>query len=235
MNSGKGVNETNRVHILWYTPYDLKITNYDALINLLDDLNNQLYQQKPLKYDYNNLSTILKKHYDIIQKIDKNAINQFCNFYDLFSQNNFIYNLRHITNQIKPEIDECIQLLYNRKQQYLKNNFIVAAHYPNYKDFDVFHMHTYDQKFGKKTTFDKFNGNYIDNSSERVFIWNKQPLNMQNILLRFIISININEQITQEKIKTKVKEELNKFNRLSLYDDNKLKNSNKLLFNKFQS
>jgi len=218
------IKQTSRLYILWYTPANLKITNYHQLEILLDKINKDPILNQDIT-DYQKTNDIMNQYgKEILTKITKEEVNSFCNFYELYENEDFVYNIRHVQNY-KKEIDKLVKMLYDKYK--FKTNYIVGAHYPNLSEFNIFHMHVYNPLYGKKD--ERLNENYFDMSIDRFFLWDKNiyPVNYQNktILIRSLVQTQSKDKIIEE-----LKKQLELRNRKGLYSEEKLINNNKLLF-----
>jgi len=179
------IKKTTLLHILWFCPEELEITNYDNFIYLVEELN-KIFSNSKSKYnieldDDNLTQTLLRiisdykyllSRDEFLIKFDE-LIKSSCNFYELYGQTDFCHNIRHI-NIYKTEIDSLIKYLFIFRKEYLKisnPDFHVTAHYANFLFHSVYHMHTYHNKHGK--IIENFD-NYFDISVGRFLLWDKQ-------------------------------------------------------------
>lgn len=165
--------------ILWYCPENLEITNYDAFINDIKLINKEYKKQEIMlikEYENNN---ILELH-NILDKYSRSfsvpmdntkkeyigfiGIEKTTNFRYLFSKDNFIHNIRHITRKDWKEINSIFKI-------YEKDNFLnVVYHYPNAALYSIFHMHIYPGN-SRFSTIKETSGGRLNVLNPYVFIW----------------------------------------------------------------
>jgi hypothetical protein len=159
---------TKDVYILWYFP-KIEITNMELFLNLLEK---PLFKQKG--ENDNNAYKNIRKNEEIMSILESCT-----NFYDVFREDNFIYNLRHLSDLHKKELDQLknkfIQKKYKKEKffQAYKNKFMCMCHYPNMNDYNVFHMYIF--RYSNKEIYlkDDLLFNYVDLSYTRYFPWEK--------------------------------------------------------------
>lgn len=179
------IKSTSKLHILWYTP-DIYIINYPDLFNLLDSIDIYKFvdiNKKTYTINYNNNYNIL---YDYGRSLTKSnitnnmvtinnisSVSNISNFYKLYRDSSFIHNIRGLNDSTKVEIDMIINKLYSFRKNILNlvdTSLHISAHYPNLPIQNIFHMHVYNNNYGKIE--EKLN-NLYDRSVSRALMWDK--------------------------------------------------------------
>jgi hypothetical protein len=131
-------------YIAWHTPKELIIEDYQQLISYLNVII-QVMERKVFKFDYDTktLSTISteevpKSHPQY--KPDRETINKFCNFYHLYKEQKFIYNIREATI-------EQLQILKQLIEFTEKDDCIAFFHYFSWDMYNILHCHIYKDYF----------------------------------------------------------------------------------------
>jgi len=104
-------------YLIWYMP-NISIKDNDKLLYFITNIN-----------DY---------------KFYKKQISQLTTFYDVFIKDTFCYNIRHLTPELKTEL------------QYFTTdpNYTYGCHYPNDFKFVIFHLHKNKKNFTEKKNCD---------------------------------------------------------------------------------
>jgi hypothetical protein len=183
------IDKTSIKYILWYTPNNFNIKNYDKFYEVITNMNNDLYTNisninPPIKNLYVSIKNIINNY--ARDSLTKYNFIEYTNFTQIYQEASFVHNIRHIWDY-KDEIDIIIHNMYKFKQPIFKKYYLVFAHYPNDSEFNIFHMHTYSKVYdsGERTI-----ERYINfESGSRSFIWHNQlkyyDFSNTTILLRF--------------------------------------------------
>lgn len=156
------------IHILWYTPYDLKITDYELFDNLISQINHE-YDAMIEEMVTNNFSII--SGYDTITKLNDNYSRLFGNsdyckekynqyvfesttFKQEFQKDTFVHTIRNVSDSEKNEINSLID-----KNDYNNRFHLIGFHYPPLGYYNIFHMHFYSKDYGRAP---ESIGNYKD-------------------------------------------------------------------------
>jgi hypothetical protein len=229
------IKNTSRLHILWYTP-NFIIKDYNKFINLIDLLNilpTDITSYQTMNNSFINYSKLLNNN--IIKLNDQEINNKFVvaeisNFYDIYKNSEFVYNIRHLDNINKQEIDQIVGKLYlfrKNKLSITDTTLHLSCHYHNILFQNIFHMHSYDNQYGKIE--EKLN-NYYDLSTSRALIWDKiKDINYRNKDMIIAININVNNKIDLFKELDNI---MTKHGRNNIYDEQSVINTNKYIMDK---
>lgn len=126
--------------LIWYLPKNLFVTNYDILVDSLDNLN-KLFYSKFTEYTSKPLAkSTLTYYYDFFTEFSRDFdykkgdkiidYSEFSNFDSVFKDDTFKHNIRYITKSNWEEINSLS-----------KSSDFVVFHYPNQEPFNIIHFH----------------------------------------------------------------------------------------------
>lgn len=207
------LNDTVMIYLFWHCKNELKF-EYFKFGNVLDQANgylksildNNVIEQ----LNENKIKYILDKLNNYINNInDRNIVSEFTNFYQLFNNGLILYNMRHLNDSDKNEIDNILYKLY----KFRKINYFTYLHYPNILLDSIVHGHIYPKSLYGKIV-DKI-GRYIDIGINRAFLWEKQvkyvDLMNKNIFILTGVNVMLNKINDENYIKNHIKSEIIKY------------------------
>lgn len=177
-------NKINRVcveHLLWYTPSELRITDYKKYEEFIDKNIESFYDNLKKIQDLNIFDNFYKfingesRRYGSSENFKRNygyLLNESTNFYEIYKKDDFVHNIRHLNPEIVNEIDSNIKKMEMDKG----TNYITGVHHPNTPNFNVLHVHFYKGGFGRHS---EISGNISDVFWEirRFYFWDKNRNN----------------------------------------------------------
>lgn len=130
--------------IAWHVPKNLQITNYNKLNEYLDIIINYI-QPRIIKGDYDVNSLLVYISKDLAMEKLKYAhtrktVEPFSNFYELYKNETFIYNIRDA------KISQLRELKYLLKIRSM-SDYISFFHYFNTDNYNILHCHIYQDYF----------------------------------------------------------------------------------------
>jgi hypothetical protein len=185
----KYIRATQFSYLVWYVPNNLSIEDNNSkfekneryeklegcekklIFKLLDilteNLKNNIYKKQDFKIKdiiLGHLSIKLKKFSGEDELIFSKTkiINMISNFYKLYTEDNFSYNIRHFNNNLYKEMKD----LLIKTQKY---NYLIFCHYPNEDRLNILHWHIYTDYFET----DDIIGKKIDTSYNRAIFFDK--------------------------------------------------------------
>ena len=200
----KYIKKTQFSYIIWYISKDLKITNsYNTellykelkndkkpILNLLDIINQSLINDIYTKPDF-KIKDILEGYERIYLTNNSNEkekvfskrdiIKMISNFYILYDDDSFPYNIRHFN---KDHYKEMKNLLIKTQ----KYDLLIFCHYPNFDQMSILHWHIYPDYYQT----DDIIGKKIDTGFIRIVLFDK--VNSENNIYKnknIIISLPI--------------------------------------------
>jgi hypothetical protein len=216
----KYIRVTQFSYLIWYIPKNLSIEdntcNFNKteqylkleggkrlIIKLLDiliiNLKDNIYSKQDFK-----IKDILLGHNSIKLKTvggteeqiftNKKIINMISNFYTLYKNDEFAYNIRHFNNNLYKEMKD----LLLKTQKY---DLLIFCHYPNEDRLNILHWHIYTDYFETEDII----GKKIDTSFNRAIFFDK--INNENNIYKtkdLIISVPVKikgDVITVDDIK----------------------------------
>jgi len=210
------------VYVLWYFPkIEFKQNGYQIFLKMLDELNNEANISKNMKsYQLYVMMRESEKY--------KEILHQATNFYDLYKNEKFVHNIRHLSPQHKEEIN--IMLTQFIKTKYrenifdknLKNRYYSIAHYPNLSRYNVFHMKIISfSEGGTERVREDLLEIFRSNRNRRAFLWDDiYSIDYQNINIVTEYSAKLKNLQPNEEDKKNLKKSIS----LSLRDKLKVVN-----------
>lgn len=138
--------------MIWYLPKNLIVTNYDILVDSLDNLNKLFYSKFTEYKSVPSTKTTLTYYYDFFTQFSRDFhykkgdkiidYSEFTNFDSVFKDDTFKYNIRYITKSNWEEINSLS-----------KSSDFVVFHYPNQVPFNIIHFHVMPESTATTTEY----------------------------------------------------------------------------------
>jgi hypothetical protein len=193
-------------HIIWYVPKELQITDTTKFAQILKDIVQEydtLVSKEKINLETDSNEDIYLKLTNIIESFKTfdlpdihDRINESTTFYKLYTQENFIHNIRHIRRTDVDEIDELFRK-YCTVHEIQSSKDTLINHYQSNSQFSVFHLHFIEDD----NNIDEIHNNYINMSETRPLIWNKvKYTDFSNKTMLVFILLNANKTPNKDTI-----------------------------------
>lgn len=203
----------SKSYILWYLP-KFKILQKDnndddpeIKLNKIVEYIKQCYDETNKNYKrIYDCGALLNNNKEIKEYILKNT-----NYREVFNSDDFIYNLKHLKETHKEEIDDLLfEFLKNIYIQTTEkdmtstyyNKYHVYCNYPLMTIYSAFHMQIiHPLEIALVDKYNPKNRKYYVDSDKRQFYWNTiKSINMENNNFTIPITINLKQMLSNQAV-----------------------------------